>query len=228
MPLLLDQGQAPGSKLQVGLYNVDSGEQETKIRLPVPSERASWLYYDITLGCVLDSGIVVHRALPQVDNTADTLASCDITDPNIDVITGRGVNLISNDSFTDAVQRMAHSQYWFRLWGQAMRIGEQVPIPQLKSVAGVTAVPHDKNPQWAYNRIAGNYSGQVLYHAQWSLWYTLASAPNAQQPPLQNLAQHIAAGGDKSDSMQAPWTLPDDDAVPSGPPQPAVFQSPVR
>lgn len=184
---------------------------ETPVKLPTPDQRANWVYYDVALGCKLDSGIVVHRTLPQVDSDWDTLGSCDITDPGIDVLTGRGVNLISNDTFQDTVQRMAHSQYWFRLWGQALRVGEQIPIPCIKTIAGVDAVPHDNNPQWAYNKIVGNYSGQVLWYAQWSLWYTLASAPKSQQLPPQNLSEHT--DGTSTNEMQAPFSKPDDNAV---------------
>lgn len=184
---------------------------ETGVKLLVPTGRANWVYYDITLECQLDSGIAVHRALPQKDTAWDTLGSCDISDPGIDQLTGRGVNLVSNDDYQDLVQRMAHSQYWFQLFGQAMRIGEQVPIPMLKKVGGVTAVPYDKNPQLAHNKIVGNYSGQILWHAQWSLWYTLASAPKAQQAPPQNLAQHT--DGKSYGDMQAPWTQVEDDSA---------------
>lgn len=196
-----------------GLDDVDPGGTplETGVKLSTSNRRANWVYYDIALGCQLDSGIVTHRTLPQVDNEWDTLGACEITDSGIDLLTGRGVNVVSNDVYEDIVQRMAHSQYWFRLWGQAMRIGEQIPIPRIKTIAGVLAIPHDNNPQWAYNKIIGNYSGQVLWYAQWSLWYTLASAPKEQQKALQNLAQHT--DGTSSNEMQAPWSYPDDDAV---------------
>lgn len=180
---------------------------ETGMRFLKPSGRANWVYYDVTLGCLLDSGMAVHRQLPRHETDWDTLASCDIADPSIDILTGRGVNLRSNDRFQDTVQRMAHSRYWFKLWGQAMRIGEQVPIPGLRSIAGSDAIPHDENPQWAYNKIVGNYSGQVLWYAQWSLWYTLVEPPRKPQAPLQNLAQHT--DGLSSDYMQAPWSVPE-------------------
>ncbi len=219
-------GLPKDSRYQVGISNEDVGNiaVEAGVALATPVERANWMYYDIALGCLLDSGIVVHRRLPQVNNVADTLASCDIADPNIDLLTGRGVNLISNDIYTDVVQRMAHSQYWFRLWGQAMRVGEQIPIPQLKKVAGEIAIPHDKNVQWAYNKIVGNYSGQQLWYAEWSLWYTLATAPKANQMPPQNLAQHIDGTPRKPD-MQAPFSAPDDDAQPNGRPR---LRDPIR
>lgn len=204
----------------LGLTDYDSGGSpvEAGINLPIANRNANWVYYDVTLGCMLDSGIVVHQRLPQVDNAADTLASCNITDANIDSITGRGVNLVSSDVYQDIVQRMAHSRYWFRLWGQAMRVGQQVPIPGLKTISGVTAIPHDKNPQWAYNKIVGNYSGQVLWYAYWDLWYTLASPPKVQQVPPQNPGVHIAGNAPALDSIQVPYTQPDDDAVQQPPP----------
>lgn len=214
-----------GSTFRAGISNEDSASPliEKGIGLSTPTDRANWVYYDITLGCMLDSGIVVHRRLPQVNSVADTLASCAITDANIDTLTGRGVNLISNDTFQDVVQRMAHSRYWFRLWGQAMRIREQVPIPSLRKIAGVEAIPHDNNPQWAYNKQVGNYSGQILWYAEWSLWYTLATEPTQQQITPPNLAQHISEDADQNNLMQAPISLPDDNAQISGPPRQRVI-----
>lgn len=194
-------------KEQLKRGNFDSGGTlEDKVKLAAPSENATWVYYDVAIVSVLDSGIVVHRRLPQVDRAADTLASCDITDTNIDKLTGRGVNLISNDMYTDVIQRMAHSQYWFRLYGQAMRFKEQIPIPGIKSIGGVITVPYGK--QVAYNKIVGNYSGVVLWYAEWSLWYTLASPPKKQQAPPQNPA--LFTDGNSADYMQVPWSLPDD------------------
>ena len=217
------------AKFQAGVSNYDPPGRpvEQGITLPWASlGEASWVYYDVTLLNVLDSGIVVHRTLPQYDRTADTLASCDITDPTIDRLTGRGVNTISNDKFTDIVQRMGHSRYWFRLFGQAMRIGYQVPIPGIKRVADVKAIPHDENPQWAYNKIVGNYSGAPLWHAQWSLWYTVAEPPKAQQTPPQNVAVHIGGNVVLPKELQAPFSQPDDEAQNTRGPTP-TFQNPL-
>jgi len=221
MAVFLDENVAAKipktDKFQVGISNVARRGRPITTSLQTPGAKESWLYYDVELSCRLDSGIVVHRRLPQVDNTADSLASCIITDPNIDAITGRGVNLISHDNFTDVVQRMAHSQYWFNLNGQAMRVGNQIPIPGIRSIGGKVAVPHDANPQWAYNKIVGNYSGVILWYAKWSLWYTLTSAPTAQQVPPQNLAMRIQGDAKTPDGILAPFTLPDDNAVATDP-----------
>lgn len=221
-------GLPKNSQFQVGISNFDPGTQPEKgIMLPSMTDpAASWVYYDIALACLLDSGIVTHNVLPTVDNTADTLAFCDISDPAIDVMTGRGVNLKSNDDYKDIVQRMAHSRYWFRLYGQAMRMGHQVPIPGMKSIGGVKAIPHDDNPQFAYNKIIGNYSGLVLWHAVWSLWYTVSEPPAKQQVPPANLAQHIAGDVKIPDGIQSPFSQPDNLAQKSQPSQ--LLRDPVR
>lgn len=209
---------------KVGLSDVDprTTSIEDGVKLFSANDRANWVYYDIALECFLDPGIVVHRRLPQVDNEADTLATCNIADPNIDVLTGKGVNLVSKDNYTDIVQRMAHSVYRFNLKGQAMRIGEQIPIPRLKKIAGIDAISY--KTEWAYNKIVGNYSGQVLWMAEWSLWYTLASAPKKQQDPPQNLGLHIDTTS-RDAEMQAPYSQPDDNAVST---QPPVLRNPIQ
>ena len=171
-------GIPPNTRFQVGASNVDTegvGKVEDRVLLPFPSEPAiSWVYYDCTIGVMLDSGIVIHNRLPQIDNAPDTLASCLLDDSNLAKIGSfgaNGVNLKSKDQYTDIVQRMGHSRYWFRIWGQGLRIGFQVPIPGIKTIGGVPAIPYDRNPQWAFNRIApgGNYGGIILWHAAWSL-----------------------------------------------------------
>lgn len=188
---------------------------EDGVLVPWASDKAaSYVYYDCAVGVMLDSGIVVHNRLPQVNRTADTLASATLDDPNLDQLSGFGVNLKCLDQYQDIVQRMGHSRYWFRLWGQALRIGYQVPIPGIKTIGGVPAIPYDNNPQWAYNTIApgGNYSGVILWRAQWSLWYTTAVPPINQTIPVANPGAHITGAVIPPEGMQAPYTLADDNA----------------
>lgn len=214
------QGIAKNSQFQAGVSDFDpyGNTLEKGVLLPTPGGNATWVHYENTIYCVLDSGIVTHRTLPQFNTAPDTLASCMITDTNIDKITGKGVNTKSVDQFADVVQRMAHSQYRFCMKGEAMRVGEQVPIPGLKLVGGVSAIPHDNNPQWAYNKIAGNYSGVILWYAEWELWYTVAVPPRSQQLPPPNLAQHIAADSPyPTGGIQAPISQPDDNAQTNNP-----------
>lgn len=213
----LARGLPQKGKYQAGVSDTDASgfTLERGILIPFPSDPlATWVYYDVAMACHLDSGIVVHRRLPQVDNAADVLASCFISDKNIDKLTGRGVNLKSNDQYTDVVQRMAHSRYWFRLFGQAMRIGQQVPIPGAKSIGNVPLIPDDDTPQIGYNKLVGNYGGVPLYHAVWSLWYTLASPPRVQVAPVPaNLAAHISdASALPKGGIGSPVSGPDDEA----------------
>ena len=212
-------GLAADAQFQIGVSDVDQdypGTNETNVLFPYPSDpAASWVYYECNVECRLDSGIVVHNRLPQVDSAPDTLATCDYADPNLAKLTG-GVNLKSRDQYTDIVQRMGHSRYWFRLWGQAMRVGLQVPIPSIKVIGGVPAIPYDKNPQWAFNRIApgGNYGGVILWHAAWSLWYTTAVPPRGGNIPAADPAALITDGNaPRPKGIQIPFTAPDDNAV---------------
>jgi hypothetical protein len=96
-----------------------------------------------------------------------------------------------------------------------MRVGNQVLIPGIKTIGGVPAVPYDRNPQWAYNRIApgGNYSGVVLWYAQWSLWYTTAVPPVSNVIPAVDAVGHVNAQTPAPVGMQSPYTQADDDVV---------------
>ena len=211
------------AKFQVGRSNTDTNTVlENDITIPVMSNpQATWVYFDCTIGVMLDSGIVVHNRLPQVDNTPDTLAATllGLDDPNLDKLTPNGgVNLRCMDQYTDIVQRMGHARYWFRIWGQALRLRYQVPIPGIKTIGGVPAIPYDRNPQWAFNRIApgGNYGGTILWHAQWSLWYTTAVPPRNNEIPAADPSAHIRGDARQPLSMQVPFSAPDSNAVVGG------------
>lgn len=213
----LAAGIPQGSTFQQGINNVDNDQTiiEQGISVPWNSDPAgSYVYYECVVGVMLDSGIVVHNRLPQVNRSADTLASINLDDPNLDTLTGHGVNLKCLDQYQDIVQRMGHARYWFRIWGQALRVGYQVPIPGIKQIGGVPAIPYDKNPQWGYNSIAPgcNYGGLILWRAQWSLWYTTAVPPVSNQIPAADAAAHISGDATPPTKIQMPYTAPDDDA----------------
>lgn len=212
---------------QKGVSNVDTGLViERGVLLPWVSDPVvSWLYYECTVEVMLDSGIVVHNKLPQADKPPDSLSVLDFDDQNYDKFKGSGINLKCHDQYQDTVQRMAHARYWFRLIGQALRFGYQVPIPKLVKIGGVPAIPYDKNPQWAYNRIAPgtNFSGIPLWEASWSLWYTTAKPPVSNYVPNTDPSAHIR--GDTPlpnlNGVQTPFSQPDDNAVRNNPPTPA-------
>lgn len=203
--------------VQIGLSDADDDANiEQGILLPVASDPAgSYVYYDCTVGVMLDSGMVVHNRLPQVNNASDTLASVGIDDPNLDQIAGPGVNLRCADQYADIVQRMGHARYWFRLWGQALRVGYQIPIPGIRTIGGAPVVPYDRNPAWAYNRIfpGGNYGGLVLWHAAWSLWYTTAAPTANNTIPAVDAAAHASNNTPLPQGVQAPYSAADDNAV---------------
>ncbi len=210
-----------GSFVQ-GRADVDPGSDlERGVDMPWAGDPAgSYLYYDCSIGVMLDSGIVVHNRLPQLDNTPDTLSYTSMDSPDLDQVTNKGVNLKSNDKFIDIVQRMGHSRYWFRIWGQALRIGYKVPIPGIKSIGGIVAIPHDDNPQWAFNTICpgGNYGGIPLWRAQWSLWYTVATPPVSDTIPTANASAHIGSSTTLPDGVQVPFSQADSNAKPTQPP----------
>lgn len=218
---------AKNSKFQVGSSDVDSGVTlEDGVSLPILSDpSASWAYFDCAIGCMLDSGIVVHNRLPQVNNAPDTLASTlqGLDDPNLDTLVGPGVNLKCQDQYQDIVQRMGHARYWFRIWGQALRFGHRIPIPGIKTIGGVPAIPYDRNPQWAFCRIApgANYGGVILWHAAWSLWYTTAVPPRSSEIPEADPSAHISSDMTVPKSVQAPLTQKDDSAMTKDPVQKA-------
>lgn len=217
----LEAGLHKDGDVQVGNSNFDSDQNvEEGLRIPWPSDpSASYLYYDCAIGTMLDSGIVVHNRLPQVDRAPDSLSFARLNDPKLDKIVVGGVNLTCRDQYQDIVQRMGHARYWFRLWGQALRVGYQVPIPGIVTIGGVPAIPYDLNPQWAYNRIfpGANYSGVILWHAVWSLWYTTSVPPVNNSIPAADPSAHTSIGDGSRISVpgniQVPYSQADDNAV---------------
>ena len=222
-------GLPANAQYQAGISNIDpqGTPPENGITLPVLSDpSASYDYFENHLEYVLDSGVVTHRYLPQFNGVAnpDTLSSYDVFASQPSTIDG-GVNLVSNDDYEDIVQQMAHSRYWIHMYGQGVRIGRQIPIPGLVgTIGGVKATPDDERPQTAFNKIVGNYSGQVVFYARWSLWYTLTEPPNASQsnsgmgPVPPNLAAHAGQDDNADNGVQVPFSEPDDEAINSGPP----------
>jgi len=212
-------GVSAKANYRVGRANSDNNaELEYGINLPwLSSATGSYLYYDCSIACMLDSGAVVHNALPQVNKDYDTLSTVFLEEQGVDKYIDRHINLKSNDQFQDAVQRMAHSRYWFVLWGQALRVGYRVPIPGVKVIAGVPAIPFDAEPQLAYNRIlpGANYSGIPVWHAEWRLWYTTAVPPTSNTIPSIDSAGHISGAQPLPSAIKTPWSDADDNAVSS-------------
>ena len=205
---------------QAGVSDVDTGKNYEK-GFPLPciiDPQLTWIDYVCSLNCYLDSGIIVHKPLPQSVQSADMLGVGVLNSPSFAAISG-GVNLASAAKFTDVVQRMATSKYRFCLTGWARRIRFQIPIPAMKSVGGVPAIPDDEEPQEAGNVIIGNLSGVPVWFARWKLWYTVAQPPTTAQDPPQNLADHIGAQTTPSPAIPLPTSYPDPDAKRTAPQQ---------
>lgn len=238
-------GIPASSPYRSGVSNVDDGSaNESDTFLPyVVNPRFSFLVYEMWIETYLDAGMVLHKALPQLNYPVDTLASINAFDPAI-AASKAGVNTVSNangkvtsrlvlspgigitpvvksktfavQAYHDTVQRMATSEYQFVLKGHAIRIGYQIPVPGIVQVAGVPAIPG--KIQWSLgNRVIGNYSGVPLFFNQWELWYFVAVPPKNQQLPPPNVGQGIRADAELPQGMQVPWSQPDQQSVPSAP-----------
>lgn len=212
---------------QAGISDVDSGNQlEAGTLLPwLINPVVSWMDYDCLIACQLDSGIIVTRILPQSAQPYDTLGGGDVASPTFANLE-TGVNLVSQGQFQDIVQRMAHSIYYFCLMGTARRVGYQITIPKLLTFAGVPAIPHDQNPQRAFNKIVGNASGIPIWGAKWELWYTVAVPPKQAQNPPANLAEHVSASSPLPTGIQIPISAPDQMSMRTAPQQ--LGQPPVN
>lgn len=221
----LAQGIPANSKFQAGVSDVDSGlEFERQANIPWCINPAiSWLDYQCNLECMLDAGVALHKPLPQgpaspgTAGHVDTLASEDLYDYAGIEKSKNGINLTSVGGFEDVVQQMATSTYRFRLRGYGLRAGYKVPIPTLKKVAGVPAIPAER--QWAVNKIVSSASGIPIWLGQWDLWYYVTLPPKEDQVPPPNLALHVRGDAELPQSIPAPLSQPDTNAVAGAPPQ---------
>jgi hypothetical protein len=207
-----------GSPLLAGRNNLDPGGPiEKGFGLPwTVDPRLTWLDYNCWIECYLDSGLAVHRPLPQSDDPVDTLASQSVSPVDADAPSAKtGLVLQSKAHFRDVVQRMAASRYRFGLKGYALRAGYQIPVPGLKTVGGVPAVLEEEAV--AYNRIVGNLSGIPLWYAAWTLWYTVVVPPTKEQAPPPNFAMAISGDQKLPKFIQAPFSTGDSNSVPALP-----------
>jgi hypothetical protein len=180
--------------------------------------------YQCWIVAELDSGIAIHRILPQTPQAIDQLATNFLEDSGFPTNKEGGPNLKSKGSYTNIKQRMANSVYRFCLMGYARRAGYSIPFPKLKSVAGVAVVSDDDPPQQTVGPlIVANNSGIPIYYAEWKFWYTLLTPPKTTLDTPANLAEHIAPGT-LPRGIQAPVTVPDQDAVSAFP----NFLNPIR
>ena len=165
---------APGNDQPVNPAGPDipSAGWENQIDLPwAIAPEVSWLDYRCWVEIELDSGMALHKPLPQSFPEVDTLGSVSIDDADMET-SELGINMESNSNTADIIQRMATSTYRFRLVGWGMRAGFTIPIPKLLSVGNSPATP---TIQRASNMIVGQFGGVPLWFAQWSLEYIIAA-----------------------------------------------------
>ena len=179
------------SSAQAGVNNLDKNQRvEKPLSFPWISDKsASYVAYQNRIEIDLDAGMALHKPLPQSSQYVDTLASVYITDKEMDQRVA-GANLKSKGSYKDVIQRMATSTYTFKLIGFALRVAYKIPIPGLRSVAGVAATPGEFQ-NVVDNLLVGNYSGIPMFFARWELWYYVVLPPKSEQVPPPNLAAHI-------------------------------------
>ena len=203
---------------QAGRTDTDDGtviERGSTLPLAAGPDN-TWLAYHNRLGVLLDAGMALHKPLPQTPGGGvDTLASVDAYDPAAQSASKAGVNLASDSPGSDVIQRMSTSTYTFYLEGFAVRLGLQIPIPGLVSVAGVAATPSEvqRVEAWA----DGNYGGVPLFYAKWRLEYYVTLPPRSAQVPPANIAARVRGDAQlPANGPQAPYGVPDQNANAGG------------
>lgn len=190
---------------------------EDELDLPwAINSQVSWLEYRCWVEVDLDAGMVLHKPLPQSNYPIDTISSVFFTDVGNDpdyATSKDGLNVSSASPAVDIIQRMSSSTYFFVLRGWALRAGYQIPIPGLRSVGGVPAVPYGR--QWGYNTIISNFSGIPTWFATWEIHYVVPQSPrtNAKAPVPPNPALVIKPSATLPLAIALPRAFPDERAT---------------
>jgi hypothetical protein len=206
------------------IRNNDSITNQPQDGLSLPwsiNPAASWIDGQCWVEVLLDTGMVLHKILPQTTQQFDDLATTFYADneplaedPDRPPDDTGGVNIQSNAKGNDVIQRMATSTYEFTLKGWGMRAGYQVPVPGLESVGGQTAIPDF--PQWTSgNIIVANMMGIPVYYCAWEKKYMvlgpLKLGSIAPTPP--NIAARIRADQSLPDTIGVPLAPTDNNSV---------------
>lgn len=192
----------------------DGSHPEDGLALPwVIDPVLSWYDYRCVIDVRLDPGTVLHKPLPQTAQTPDSLASFDVTEYALASSSTAGINLKSNSTAVDVIQRMATSTYHFVLKGWGLRAGYQIPIPGLVQVGSLRFTP--TWPQQAANDVCGNLLGGIpLWYATWELHYLVAAAPMIASPlAAANPAAHIRPDAALPQFVRGPRMPTDQNAV---------------
>lgn len=213
---------------KIGVSDLDNGGIAPEAGLTIPytiDPEFTFLAYNTWIECYADSGIVTHRPLPQGTYPFDHLGNEDLyLASGLDKVRGTGPNIASRGNWTDIVQRMANTRFWFCLKGFAYRVACQPVFPFLKSICGQPAIPDDAIPQKTIGPIVvGNNSGVNVYYAAWASWYTIAKSPPVSGklivPPPNYAERTNTSPATLPKGIQIPLTMPDQNSVKSAPGQ---------
>ena len=208
-------GLPPGltQPIQAGISNLDTGENpEVAGVWPwLSAVEASWLEYRNWVEVILDAGMALHKPLPQKAQRVDTLANGFIHDFTFNKLKV-DTNLQSLGDYADIIQRMATSDYRFALRGYAVRVGYKIPIPGIKTIAGIPATPAERQ-EVTGPYLIGNSSGVPVWAARWDLWYYVGEPPQQAQEAPPNLAENIRGNVKLPDTQQIPISQPDQNSV---------------
>ncbi len=209
--------KSPDSSTGVANEDQPKFQPEQQIHLPwIDKKEATFLEYQCWVEVRLDAGMALHKPLPQRTTSGaippDTLASATLSplDTKLDErITG--INTQSFGGYEDIIQKMATSDYLFMLRGYSVRAGYQTPVPGLVSIAGVPAIPAER--QFARSVIIANFCGIPIFLTNWDLWYYVALPPKSDVLPPPNLAMHISADQKLPKKLTVPISPPDSNSV---------------
>ncbi len=200
---------------------------EDKAALPwARNPEHSWVDYRCWTEWQLDSGMALHKPLPQKKTSVDTLASVFFTDmaPETGYASSqKGVNLDSKGGGSDVIQRMATSTYRLAIKGWGVRVGYKVPPPGVRAANGSTLTPAR---QWtSANQLIGSLFGGVpVWMCAWDLNYIMTRSPQGDGEPVPpNVVCVIRGDAELPAAILVPRRTIDSNAV-SQPPQAQVLQ----
>lgn len=135
-----------------------------------PSASYSWLGYTMDIATKTDWPVVRHRMCPKspVTNTttynpADGFKSDNVT----------GNNLPNTNDEPATFQKLGGPNYDVVLYGGAVRVGHQSPVPGLLTLGGVNAIEVDR--EIVQGTIGNN--GVPVFGIRWAIYYVLEKCP---------------------------------------------------
>lgn len=143
---------------------------------PPPTPWVSWLLYENVITFEDNTSTIVHTPLAESKLRSNATQN----DPGFG--TTQGFDPPTYINVADSViQERSAPQYYVIMTGRAIRIGFEIPKPELISVGGVQAVPANREGDGFKMGIVGNI-GMPVFAANWRLRYALPRAPDSLVP----------------------------------------------